>query len=403
MPKFRVTWVLTPALITLKADRSVALDPFSRRLSFQEIEDLIEGALVLGGGGGGDPDIARETVRQVISEGREFRIVDPDALPTDAWVCILGYVGGGVEAKEKALAESQPRVWETPIIQAARELSQYLGVEFDSYLCSEIGAGNTIANFLVAAVEGKAVVDGDAIGRRAKPEMSISLTNLSGAPVTPLVATTHYGDVTILKQSSDEARAEQLCRYLARASAGRLAVARAPSKWRDIKKAVYPGSVSLAMRIGRIIRKNRSNPVRGIKEMLGCRLIFEGEVVGFSREDKGGFIWGDIFLRGCSRCEGQSYRIWFKNENLVSWRDDLLDMTCPDHIMVVDADSGKGLYNKDDQFHNGRKVVVLGLGAEEIWKSQEGLELFGPGHFDFDFPFKPLGRNENFIKTEGEF
>jgi len=162
----------------------------SRRLSIQEIEDLTEGAIVLGCGGGGDPHVARDKVQQVLSQGKEYRLLEPEALNHDAWVCILGNVGGGVEPKEKALTENLPRIWESPIIQVAKELSQYLQVEFDAYLCSEIGAGNTIANFFVAAMEGKPVVDGDAVGKQAKPELSISLTNLMGFPVTPLAAPT---------------------------------------------------------------------------------------------------------------------------------------------------------------------------------------------------------------------
>ena len=362
----------------------------SRKLSIQEIEDLIEGALVLGSGGGGDPQFARKTVQQVLSQGMEFRLLDPDALRDDAWVCILGYVGGRVEPEEAALTENLPRLWENPIIQAAEELSRYLQVEFDAYLCSEIGAGNTIANLFVAAMEGKPVVDGDAAGKRAKPELSISLTNLTGVPITPLVAATHYGDVTILKQSMGEARAEQLCRYLARASAGRAAVARCPSQGEAIKKAIYPRSISLAIQVGKIIRENPGNPVEGIVEILGGKKIFEGEVEKFSKEGKGGFVWGDIFIKGSHDYKGQKYRVWFKNENLLAWKDDIPDITCPDHIIIVDAESGRGMYNWGDQFEKVKRVAVLGMSAPEIWKSQKGLEIFGPGHFGFDLPYKPL-------------
>ena len=361
-----------------------------RKLSIQEIKDLIEGAIVLGCGGGGDPQIARHRVKQVLSQDKEFFLLEADALNQEAWVCILGYVGGGVEPMEKSLAENLPRLWEDPIIQAAKELSQYMQIEFDAYLCSEIGAGNTIANFFVAAIEGKPVIDGDAVGKRAKPELCISLTNLMGIPPTPLAAATHYGDITILKQSPDEARAEQLCRYLARASAGRLAVARNPCQAKVMKKAICPGSISLAIQIGRIISENRYNTLDGIAEVLGAKKIFEGEVEKFSKEDKGGFVWGNIFIRGSHDYKGQKYRVYFKNENLLAWRDDVLDITCPDNIIMVDAESGKGMYNMGDQAQRGRKVAVLGVSAEEIWKTKRGLEVFGPRHFGFDLPYKPL-------------
>ena len=362
-----------------------------RTLSERDLEDLIEGAIVLGCGGGGDPQVARDTLQQALSQGKEFSLLDPEYLKEESWVCILGYVGGGVDPEEMALTAGLPRIWDRPILQVAKELANYLQVDFESYLCSEIGAGNTIANLFVGAMQGKPVLDGDAAGKRAKPELSLSLTNITGVPVAPLAAATHYGDVAILKNVRDEVRAEQLCRYLARASGGRLAVARCPAKGGEIKKAVYPHSISLAIEVGKAIRQTFSNPVQAIADLLGCEKIFEGEVQGFSKEGKSGFVWGDIFLKGLDWYRGQKYRIWFKNENLIAWRDDKLDITCPDHIIILDAETGRGMYNWGDQFKTGRKVSVLGMRSADIWRTKKGLETFGPRHFGLDLPSRLLG------------
>lgn len=358
-----------------------------KRLSRIEAEDLVVGALILGCGGGGDPQVARGIIDLLFSQEKELYLLDPDDLDENARIAILGYVGGGVDPEEVAANKDTPKIWETPIIQAAEELASHLGIEFDAYLCSEIGAGNIMANVLVAAMEGKPIIDGDAIGNRAKPEMSISLTTLVDLPITPLAATTHYGDVIVVNNTSDPFRAERLCRYLARASSGRLAVARCPSKGSEIKKAIQSHSISLAIELGKIIREEE-HTVDKMIEVMGGKRLFEGTVEKFTRENKGGFVWGDIYLRGRGKYKGTKYHIWYKNENLIAWKDDALDITCPELIMIVDADNGKGMYNWGDQFQPGKEVVVIGMSAPEMWKTAKGLDIFGPEHFGFDFAYK---------------
>lgn len=361
-----------------------------RKLSSQEVDDLIEGAIVLGCGGGGDPQIARKTFREISSQGKTFVLIDSNLLGDDTWACILGYVGGGVDDKDEALIRGIERIWEKPIVTAAQELSRYLQIDFEAYLCSEVGAGNVIATFLVAAIEGKAVIDGDAAGGRAKPELVISLTNLLGLPAHPLVAATHYGDVAILKESLNDLRVEQLCRYLARASGGRLAVARCPTQGKFLRPAIHGKSISLAIEIGGAIRKGDANSIERIVELLKGQRLFEGEIEAVSREFKDGFVWGDIVIKGIRDYESQEYRIWFKNENLLGWKDGVLQISCPDQIIMLNAESCKGIYNWGNQLRKGKKVIVLGVGAHDLWKTPKGLELFGPQHFGFNMSYKPF-------------
>lgn len=74
----------------------------------------------------------------------------------------------------------------------------------------------------------------------------------------------------------------------------------------------------------------------------------------------------------------------------MSWKDEVLDATCPDLIMIVEADSGKGVYNWGSQLAEGKEVMVIGMSATEPWQTARGFEIFGPKHFGFDFQAKPL-------------
>lgn len=356
-----------------------------RKLSFQDMMDLIEGATILGCGGGGDPATAEGLVEEAFQKGREFSLMDPNQMREDDWVCILSYFGGGIEPKEKSLVEGLPQVWKSPIEIAVKELASYLGIEFQAYLPSEIGAGNTIIPMLVASIEGKPILDGDAAGGRAKPEMVISTTYLLGIPVTPLAIATLFGDSMLLKESINEERIERICRYLARASGGRIAVARCPTQGRNILPAVHRHSVSLALRAGHTIRMEKDNPVEALCEVLRGSIRFRGVVESFSREEKDGFMWGEIILKGKVNFDGEYYKVWFKNENLIGWRNGRIDITCPEAIAIVDSHKATGLYNWGNHFYEGREVSVIGIPAAGIWKTEKGLEIFGPRHFGFDF------------------
>ncbi len=361
-----------------------------RRLSYQDMQDLISGAIILGCGGGGDPAMAQAMVDEVFSKGKEFSLLDPKELRPDDWVCILGHVGGGVDPKEREMVKDLPRIWPYPILIAEEELAKYLQVDFRTYLPSEIGAGNTVSPLYVAAMRGKSVIDGDAAGGRAKPELTISTTHLLGIPVPPVALANYNGDSLIVKNSSGDDRVEKICRYLARVSGGRVAAARCPSQGREILPAIHPYSISLAMQSGKTVREEKEKAVEALIKVLNASKRLIGQVESFSREERDGFMWGEIFFKGIREFSGKTLRIWYKNENLIAWKDRELDMTCPDAIVILDAQTGKGLYNWGDHFYQGREVAVIGIPAAPLWNCAKGYEIFGPRHFGFDFPPKQI-------------
>jgi len=58
---------------------------------------------------------------------------------------------------------------------------------------------------------------------------------------------------------------------------------------------------------------------------------------------------------------------------------------------VIDPETGWGLANSwPAEWEYGRKVVVVGVRAEDMWRTEKGLKLLGPKHFDFDIPYRPM-------------
>ena len=360
-------------------------------LQDQEIEDLLRGAEVLGCGGGGEMKAAQKMVREVRLKGKKFKLIDPKDFPNDDYVCIVGSVGGGVSEKIKKKTEALPREQNTEI-EAVEELSRILGKEITAFLATEIGPGNTIMPLYVGAMTNRPAIDADCCGR-AKPEIAISTTHVKGVPITPLAIITPFGERMVLKTALNDYRAEEICREIAILSGGICHVARCPARGSEIKSAIIPNSISKTIKIGNALRKAHDQGIDPVEALLNVTQgikFFEGEIAQFSREEKGGFMWGHIKISGSDDYTSRKVTVWFKNEFLIVFEDKTPLTTCPDAICIVDSHTGRGLSCWEGDFQMGREVVAFAIPANELWRTRKGLELFSPKHFGFDFEYTPI-------------
>jgi len=364
-----------------------------RKLTRQDAEDLLQGALILGCGGGGDPQEGVDYTNQIYNTGRIFSLAAIEDLPNDALVATVGLVGGGINKEELKQVEAFEKQGDA-VLRAVEELSSYLGKKITAYMPSEPGAGNSFVTMYAAGMNGVVTLDVDTAGR-AKPEIVNSTTSIFDISLTPLAIASEYGDVVILKEAVDERRVEYICRHMARASGGMCAVARCPITVENLKGKFVEGSLALALAAGRSIRES-DTPVAALIKTLHGVPLFDGEIISCSRKEERGFMWGEIELAGYGRFASKTYKLWYKNENLIGWIDGQLDITTPDTIALVDTHTGEGIYNwSDDSLARGRKCTVIGKKADALWFSSRGLKLFGPRYFGFDFDYRPFGQGRS--------
>ena len=82
---------------------------------------------------------------------------------------------------------------------------------------------------------------------------------------------------------------------------------------------------------------------------------------------------------------GKTFRLWYQNENQISWIDEEPYVTCPDPFTVIDKKTGMGLSNfRQDWRVNGREVIVFARKACDFWRTERGLRIHNPKHFVFD-------------------
>ncbi|HUT80129.1 MAG TPA: DUF917 domain-containing protein [Candidatus Bathyarchaeia archaeon] len=354
-----------------------------------DFDDLILGAKILGCGGGGEESLARSRVKFILDNSLSVSVIDPHNLPLDALLCVTGMVGGRSTPTTLAHIAHLSEIDPWPMLSATSLLESHLGTKIHTLVSTEIGAGNFLVPILVSARLRINVLDGDLCGR-AKPEISISTSNVLGIPITPLAIASTVGDKIILQSAQTDQRAEAIARNLAVLSGGGVGVARCPARWSDYQKAVIPNTMSLAKKLGsavRFARESNTDPIQAILTSIGGKILFSGILESFSARDENGFVIGELILKNT---DNQEFKIWFKNEYLVTWLNKQPFVTAPDLICVVDAETGEGLTPWSDDFPTKRPIVVIGKKNHSLWYSQKGLEIFGPRHFGFDFNYQPF-------------
>lgn len=113
-----------------------------------------------------------------------------------------------------------------------------------------------------------------------------------------------------------------------------------PIKGDKLRHAVIPNALTYAATVGRAQREaveRGSDPIQAILDTGKGKLLFQGTVTGESEWGiKEGFTVGTIHIAGEGAFAHQTSKIWYKNENMVMWIDDKVNLTCPDLICVVE-------------------------------------------------------------------
>lgn len=355
-----------------------------RKLTRQEIIDLIHGCAVLGTGGGGSLEKGIAMMEAEIEAGRELYLADLNELPDDEYVA-CPY---GCGAPSAALNEF-PVLEEAPAVTAFRSLEKFMGKKFCAVSSTELGAENTAEALRVAMQLGLPIADSDPAGRSV-PELIHSTFYLYNKPIYPFSVATNYGDVAVYEKVANDERAEELVRAMAIASGDEVLVCDHPIVASEFRNCIIPNAISYALEIGTILRENLeagTDFAKAIAEKKDGKVLFHGFVTEKPWETRDGFDFGQIYLDGRGEFEGHKYRLDYQNEIYATYRDGELDVTVPDLVCMISAD---GTPLTMAEFDTDIEMYVIALPAPEVWKTEKGLEIFGPRHFGVDADYIPF-------------
>ena len=367
-----------------------------RKLSEQEITDILVGCTVLGTGGGGNLSTGLEYMRKDLKEGRSLSLMPLSELPDDALVATPYGCGAPLAEGEEMDPKFSdlPRLDDSAAVLAFQRLSEYMGKPFTAVATTELGGENTAEALHIACALGLPVVDADPAGRSV-PELQHSSYYVLGEPIAPLAVATNFGESVIVESVPNDLRAEDIVRAIAVVSGNEVGVADHPMTGEVFKRSVIPDAISYAMRIGEVLREcgydpEDSHPCAGAAEAVaaacGGRAAFRGTLREAPWELRDGFNYGTIYLDGIGPYEGSELKIVFQNETMAAWKDGRLIATVPDLICMLDDGRPFTIPN----FTDGMTMDVILLPAADIWRSARGLEVFGPRTQGVDADYVPF-------------
>lgn len=389
---FGLLLMLLIALITVPTVS--AQEPKIRVLSEQELVDLMIGACIQSTRGC-EADDAIADIKKALADGKEFKLISTDGFPADGMVVAVQGLGGGGAWEyviERTAKQKLPTI-SNQSIRVIELLSDHMGKEFTALVRAE-AAGATATALLIAADMGIPTLDGGITGR-AVPEVQQSIPWINGMASIPTAIITKWGDEIIIRNAVDEYRVEDLGRAIAVASGGGSTITMAPMSGAQLAKGVIPGNLSEAILFGKTVREAREagkDPIAELVKVSGGYKLFEGVVTKNEENGDRGFNWVDAELTGTGDYEGQTYKIYVKNENIVTWLDGELDAISPDYIYNLNPETGESIIIDGGLggYPMGLKVAMVGVPAAKQWRSEKGIELIGPRHFGFDFDFVPI-------------
>lgn len=355
-----------------------------RQITAGDVDDIALGATVLGTGGGGDPHVGALTAKRLIRLHGNVDLITLDELADDDFVIPIGGIGAPSVSGERIMAESE-------MLQALEAAERATGRTPTAVIPIEVGGGNSMIPIATAAIASLPVVDADAMGR-AFPEAQMVTFHLAGFKPGTTVMTDHHGN-EVVTRPADGRWSERLARAVTVEMGGSATMIDYMYCGDVVRQVGISGTLTLAQRIGRVLNgrtdeRTELDPVSELISQLDAHHLFDGKIVDLQRGVEGGFTRGSAELEGIGGFRGSRFELLFKNEMLLGRRDGVLTAVTPDLITAIDASSGRPITTESLRY--GTRITVIGLPADDRWRTPEGLATAGPGYFGFDVDWEPI-------------
>jgi DUF917 family protein len=339
------------------------------RLDVTNLRALARGCGVLAAGAGGDLELALLMAIVAVDTLGPVTVVALDELPDDALVVPCGLVGAPQIANERIFSGDEGRV-------LSRALEDLHDRRVGALMCFETAGPNGLFPVAWAARAGLPVVDADGAGR-ALPGLQQRAMHVAGVPASPVVLTDGRHNVLVI-HAADDPSAARLARSAATGLGGVCAAAAYGMTARRARTSTVAGSLSRAVALGHSIDGSaRRLPLAAVAEALGARLLIEGRVTDRERSS--------ATIDGTAGHAGRQVRIELQSEYLVALEDGAVTAAVPDLIAVLTADTAAPIAT--ERLRVGDRVAVLAAAANDVWRTEEGLAVAGPGAFGYDIEY----------------
>lgn len=364
--------------------------------SMQEIEDFVRGCTFYGTGGGGTPESGLAALKSEFEKGTKIYWMDYSDVPDDALV-ITTYLMGSIAPVTDEMRKEMNAYGLTEslfdekdrMIEAVKELQEFLGQEIYGIVPIELGAANSSAPIAVANALGMPAVDGDYAGR-AIPEMIQTTPRINKKSLVPIASVDEFGNTAVIKAVANDQLAERIGKLLSTAAYGLVGNAGILMTGKEMKEIVIPGTLTECIEAGRLIREFRTSldPVEELKQALDCYIIGRGKITNKESYTDKGYYFGTFTFEGLDQYAGNEYKVWFQNENHIAWKNGKPVTMSPDIITMIDNKTGEPTTNA--QLQVGDEMAIIGIKGRKEFDNEVGIDILGPKHFGFDIEYKKI-------------
>ncbi|HWQ30175.1 MAG TPA: DUF917 domain-containing protein [Negativicutes bacterium] len=351
-----------------------------RIMNEQQIIDVIWGATLLGGGGGGSMkngmDLLEKYKQDHPSTPLEITVYDYKEMEPDAYAAVTAGMGAPTAIKDVDFSAYATNAFEA-LQDMAAKMDPPKRLKYS--MAVEMGGFNTFVPMMISLVNQIPFIDGDGAGR-AVPALDTLLLHVNGCNTSPLaMADCNNNRLTIeMADPRNAGLAEEIGRHICMAFNMLSGLSGWMVKGEDFEKRIVDGSVTLAEKIGHVLRNCAEQggdvfAILGEKGIVECKKIAEGEVIAAENIMEKGFDYGKVVIEG-----DDETTIYFQNENLLVNKKGKPLITVPDIICTYDLASGVPLTNAD--IKKGMKIAVGAIKVNEKW-------YINPNMFDVWKPF----------------
>ena len=348
------------------------------QLDLSNIDAYAAGCAFLGCGGGGDV-IGATLARYALDTFGPVQVITPEDLDLDDLVMPCADMGAPLIFFEKMAAGDEGEV-------LRREMEAIMGKPVKAILAAEIGGSNGLTPVAWAARMGLPVIDGDGIGR-AFPEINMITLELNGVPISPAVIVDERHNVVVIR-SIDSPWMERIARQVVVEFGAQAALACYPMDAATVAKSAVLGSVSRALSLGDALANAEGDRVTAVCEFAGAIEIARGKIIELDRRVEGGFVIGTILIEGTGADAGRELRVEFQNEFLIATEGGSPRAMVPDLISILDVHTGDAI--STERMRYGMRIALVGLAAPDIWRTERGLDVGGPGAFGYDLDYRTV-------------
>src|SRR3989344_87834 len=209
--------------------------------------NIIEGANLLGTGGGGTTDSAMTILEKI---AKIVKLVSPDELNRENIVCTVFGIGGKVNCD--------------PVIAIKNSWSLFQNInnqKVRAIVPVETGAESIASAIFVSTILNIPILDSDFVGLRSSPEVFLETISLAGLKRTPCSISDDKGNTAILYNSQNLEQMEKFFRNFAISVGGDAFVSGYALSIKSLRGIIPDNSITLCQKNGIELEKLKEKKI----------------------------------------------------------------------------------------------------------------------------------------------